>query len=123
MNWTPESIKEHKAQVERSEVLTRAARFYAARLWVPENKAAACYATGRGFSETHVHAVMWGYSRADDALLKAITRDAPDMIPLSREIGLIRADSKDFCANAVGDEVSPEGGSSIRTSAMGSASI
>lgn len=116
LNWTPEAIKEHKAQVERSEVLTRAARFYAARLWATDaatdkrlNAAAVDYVLGRGFSEAHVRAVLWGYSRADDALLKAITRDAPEMLPLAREIGLIRADGMDFCANASGDEVSPEG--------------
>jgi DNA primase catalytic core len=109
LNWTPEAIKEQKAQVERSEVLTRAARFYAARLWVDENHAAAAWALGRGFSEAHVRAVWWGYGKADDALLKAITRDAPEMLPLAREMGLIRADGKDFCANANGDEVSPEG--------------
>lgn len=109
LNWSPEAVKEQAKQIEVNELLTRAARFYAARLWVDENHAAAAWALGRGFCAEHVRAVGWGYSRADDALLKAITRDAPEMLPLAREIGLIRADGLDFCANANGAEVSPEG--------------
>lgn len=113
LNWSPEAVKEQEKQIARSEVLTRAANFYAAKMWsVDEHgqaNAAARWATGRGLSELQIKAARWGYSKADDALLKAITRDAPEMIPPAREMGLIRADGKDFCANAGGDEVSPEG--------------
>lgn len=116
LNWSPEAVKEQAKQIEVSELLTRAAKFYAARMWATATEtgawiypAAAEYGPGRGFTVEHVQAAGWGYSKADDALLKAITRDAPELLTLAREIGLIRADGLDFCANANGSEVSPEG--------------
>jgi DNA primase catalytic core len=107
LNWSPEAIQEHQRQIAISELLTQAAKFYQSQLLADE--AAAAYGPSRGFSMEHVTAVQWGYTRADDALLKAITHDASARLPLAREIGLIRADGKDFCANANGDTVSPEG--------------
>ena len=116
LNWSPEAVKAQQQQIAASEVLTRAAKFYAARMWAVDEKtgkrinaAAADYGLGRGFKAEHIKAALWGYSKADDALLKVITRDAPEMLPIAREIGLIRADGLDFCANANGAEASPEG--------------
>lgn len=115
LNWTPEAVAKHQREVSVSELLTRAAKFYAARLWSTDadggliNAEAMAYVSKRGFTDRQLVWAQWGYSGADDALLKAITRDAPEMLPLAREIGLIRADGTDFCANANGDKVSPEG--------------
>ena len=93
LNWSPEAVKEQQKQIERSVVLTWAANFYAAQTWATDEHGqrlndAAAWAAGRGFSEEHIKAVLWGYSRADDALLKAMTCDVPERVTVAREIGL-----------------------------------
>ena len=114
LNWTPEAIQEHQRQVDVSTLLTRAVQFYQCQMWMTDATGervygAAHYAQGRGFSEAHLKAAVWGYSRADDALSNSMTCDTPEMLSLAREIGLIRMDGRDFCANANGHAVSPEG--------------
>ncbi len=109
LGWTPEAIAEHKKFVSRAELLAIAKKFYAANL--NSNDAAMAYALGRGFTAGHIKTVGWGYSDGSDALLKhlAASDAGAQLIPLAREIGLIRADGRDFTANANGHTLSPEG--------------
>jgi hypothetical protein len=109
LNYTKESAAAEKKQASVSDVLTRAAQFFAAQLHAEVGSQAHLYALARGFTADHIKAVGWGMSRSDDALVKAITRDAPDLLPVARECGLIRADGRDFTANANGAEASPDG--------------
>lgn len=114
LNWSPEAIAAHEQQMAVSDLLQRAVQVYQAQLWAMDGEGqpvntAADYALHRGFSAAHVKAAQWGYSQANETLLHVLTQDAPEMLSLARELGLIRADGRDFCANANGAEVSPEG--------------
>ncbi len=99
-----------------AELLGRAAKFLVRQLWEVDQAAVAReFVRGRGLSEEHLRAAQWGFAGSDDALFKAIkaaggvegAETAP--IRLAREIGLVRADGRDFTANANGDKVSPDG--------------
>ena len=114
LNWTPEAIEAHRKEIVVSTLLTYAAQVYQRQMWLIDEAgqrvySAADYALNRSFSEAHLKAAGWGFSHADDALLHALKREAAEMVPLAYEIGLIRADGKDFCANANGANVSPAG--------------
>lgn len=102
-----------------AELLGRAAKFLVRQLWEVEQAAAARdFVRSRALSEEHLKAAQWGFAGSDDALLKAIkaaqgveTAKGVETTPLqlAREIGLVRADGRDFTANANGDKVSPDG--------------
>ena len=122
LGWTPQAAAEHKRQASVTDLLTRAAKFYQLQLWgspsppsplpLGEGSTKALeYARSRGFSDEHLKTVMWGFTRSDDALMKAMLKaeDSTALLPLAREIGLVRADGKDFTANADGEKVSPDG--------------
>jgi len=113
LGWTSQAAAEHKKLASVTDLLTRAAKFYQALLWGEGEAAAKALATarGRGFSDEHLKTVLWGLSQSNDALMKAMLKaeDSTALLPLAREIGLVRADGKDFTANADGDQVSPDG--------------
>lgn len=114
IGWTEEAIKEHKKQISISDLLTRAVDFYYQQIWHSPAIAsgdALEFACSRGFTDDHLRAIKWGYSDSSNKLLDFLAGhdETAPMIPLAREIGLIRADGKDFTANQGGDEISPAG--------------
>jgi DNA primase len=114
LGWSSEAVEEHQRQIQVHDLLARAAQFFQKRLWSDDPRAMAALEKGardRGFSDEHLQAATWGFSTSDDALLKAMlaAEDSADLVPLARKVGLIRADGRDFTANASGHEVSPDG--------------
>lgn len=100
--------RDHQASLDA--VMVAGAEFYQAQLWSSMGKGARDYVSMRGLcDEKHIRAIRWGFSASNDALLKWLTKEHPDMIKMAREIGLVRADGKDFTANSEGDTVSPNG--------------
>jgi DNA primase catalytic core len=117
---------ERKRQDAVEGLLTRAAEFFYKQLWTPppapplantpgegskeERQAKGLmFARSRALSDEHLQAARWGWSGADNALFDAIKKADGSLLPLAREIGLLRADGRDFSANAEGDMVSPDG--------------
>lgn len=112
LGWSQENVEEHRREQQRGELLTRAARFFAARLWSgePAAQTALEYARRRGFTDEHIRAAGWGFTLSDRALHDAIAKTADrDMMTLAHSTGLIRQDGRDFTANRDGDTVSPAG--------------
>ena len=102
---------ERKRQDSIEGLLTRAAEFFYRQLWTEGERQAKglAFARSRALSDEHLKAARWGWSGADNALGEAIKKSDASLFPLAREIGLLRADGKDFTANADGDTVSPDG--------------
>lgn len=105
--------RERERQDATNELLARATDFFFKQLWTaqPGSDKALTFARSRGLNDQHLKAIRWGFSRSDDALLKAMmsSDEGATLLPLAREIGLIRSDGRDFTANADGDKVSPAG--------------
>jgi len=108
---SPEAAEQYQQQRSVADLLTFAADFYYHQLWADSEASRLALETRarRGFNDETLHAIRWGFSRSDDGLLKAIAADRPELLPLARRYGLVRADGRDFTANADGDKASQDG--------------
>jgi len=102
---------ERKRQDAIEGLLTRAAECFLRQLWDKGERAAKglALARSRALSDEQLNAARWGWAGSDCALFEAIKRADANLLPIAREIGLVRADGRDFTANAEGDKVSPDG--------------
>lgn len=109
LGLTPEAVAEHQAREKRADVLELAARFYARQRWQQRPRAALRYAMERRhFNHATVRRAGYGFSAGGTALRDWLVAHNADLA-LAREIGLLRADGRDFTANADGQAASPDG--------------
>ncbi len=103
---TEESIREEERRASIASVLGAAADFYAERLYSDAGKDALAYLHRRGLTDETIKAARLGWS--DGSGLPAVL-DAQDARALARQIGLLRADGRDFTANGGGGQAAPWG--------------
>jgi hypothetical protein len=105
-------LEDAQAEAERrlrSDVIDQAAAFYAAQLRrTRAGQAGRQYLRSRGFTRRTIRQAGLGFSRSDTALAAHLKATGCDL-ELARAIGLIRADGRDFTANANGSEAGPHG--------------
>ncbi len=106
--WKQNGAVEYKEQRARRDVLTLAARYYAEQLWSEKGKDALAYVRGRGFSDEALRQAGWGYSDGGKGLYQYLQAKNADLT-LAHTMGLVRADTTDFTANANGLEAAPAG--------------
>lgn len=93
---------------QRTSLFTRAAQFFALRLWSAEGLPAREYLLKRGFTEKTLREAGWGFTKSDVGLSKHLKESGIELT-LAKEIGLIRKDHGDFTANGNGQVAAPEG--------------
>ena len=103
LGMTETAVKEHQAREKRRDVLDVAARFYQRQF--RRHADAIRYAQNRGFSPRTMTRFGFSTGRGLAEYLQMKNAD----LGLAREIGLIRADGKDFTANHAGEQASPAG--------------
>ncbi|MBT3391360.1 MAG: DUF927 domain-containing protein [Chloroflexi bacterium] len=108
IGMTPEAVVALEKRKQRTDVLDLAARYFAEQLWSDAGQDCLRYARGRGFSDDMLRMAGWGFSPGDTGLRECLKSLDADM-SLAYEIGLIRADGRDFTVNGDGDKISPEG--------------
>ncbi len=106
--WGQNGAAEYKEQRARRDVLTLAARYYAEQLWSEKGKEALAYVRGRGFTDEALRLAGWGYSDGGKGLYQYLQEKNADLT-LVHTMGLVRADTTDFTANAEGREAAPAG--------------
>jgi DNA primase len=110
LDWTVDPIKaaaEEKRRL-RLDVLDGARTFYKVQLWGEAGKQALAYLQSRGFTDDTIQASGWGFSDSRMGLHTYLKQEGFDL-SLAAEIGLIRSDGLDFCANANGAYAAPHG--------------
>ena len=108
----PKDLAAEQRRRSRTDVLTLARDYYHAQLKGPRapNQAAWDYLTGRGFTPATIVAAGWGYSDGGIGLHDYLAiAHGTDTLTTAQEIGLIRRDGRDFCANAEGQAAAPHG--------------
>ena len=108
IGMTPEAVVALEKRKQRTDGLDLAARYFAEQLWKEAGQSCLEYARGRGFSDDMLRMAGWGFSPGDTGLRDYLQSLDADM-SLAYEIGLIRADGRDFTVNGVGDKISPAG--------------
>ncbi|MBC8505275.1 MAG: DUF927 domain-containing protein [Anaerolineales bacterium] len=108
IGMTPEAAKAYEKRKQHTNILDLAARYFATRLWSEDGRHCLEYARTRGFSDDALRMAGWGFSDGGTGLYDYLVEVGAD-ISLAREIGLIRADGRDFTVNGDGDKASPEG--------------
>jgi hypothetical protein len=108
IGMTPQAAEAMKQRKQRTDVLDLAARHFAEQLWTEAGQTCLEIARGRGFSDDMLRMAGWGYSAGDTGLRDHLV-ELDANLQLAREIGLIRADGRDFTVNGDGDKLSPEG--------------
>lgn len=103
--WTPAEAQEQRARDEMSRLLGVCAQFY--RQEFSASAAARRYAQARGFSAGTAERAGFGYSNGRG--LDRWLAQAGASLELARRVGVLRADGRDFTANAAGDAASPPG--------------
>jgi DNA primase len=93
---------------QRGDLFAETARFFSDQLWSEAGKAAREYLHQRGFIDPTLREANWGFSSSDPSLLLSLKKQNANL-ELAREIGILRADGRDFTANANGRQASPAG--------------
>ena len=85
-----------------------AARFAASQIWSDEGAEALAYIRGRGFTDDAIRLAGFGFLDGSTKLRDHLVESDADLV-IAHELGLIRADGRDFTANADGDKIAPTG--------------
>lgn len=108
IGMTPEAAQAYEKRKQCTNVLDLAARYFASQLWSEGGQHCLEYARSRGFSDDALRMAGWGFSNGGTRLHGYLVEIGAN-VSLGREIGLIRADDRDFTVNGDGDKASPEG--------------
>jgi DNA primase catalytic core len=92
----------------RNDLFAETARCFSDQLWSAAGKAAREYLHQRGFTDQTLRESNWGFSTSDQALRTHLQKSKAD-IGRAKEAGILRADGRDFTANADGRQASPAG--------------
>ncbi|MBC8503896.1 MAG: DUF927 domain-containing protein [Chloroflexi bacterium] len=108
IGMTPEAAQAYEKRKQRTNVLDLAARYFAEQLWSEGGQGCLEYARSRGFDDDALRMAGWGFADGGTSLHDYLVEIGADL-SIAREIGVIRADGRDFTANGGGDKVSPGG--------------
>jgi DNA primase len=93
---------------QKRDLFKDAAQYFASNLWSVRGEAARRYLSARGFTDESLRLANLGYSDGSDGLQRFLVSQGADPAQV-RESGLVRADGRDFTANADGQQASPHG--------------
>jgi len=93
---------------KRNDLFAETARCFSDQLWSLAGKAAREYLHQRGFTDQTLRESNWGFSSSDQTLYTHLQKSKAD-IGRAKEAGILRADGRDFTANASGKKASPAG--------------
>jgi DNA primase catalytic core len=108
----PKDAAAEQRRRTRTDVLTLARTYYQAQLHAPgePNQAALSYLISRGFTPANIEQAGWGYSDGSLGLHDYLAiRYGQVILDTAHDIGLVRRDGRDFCANAEGQAAAPHG--------------
>jgi DNA primase catalytic core len=107
-SWSPAEIKEFKKAQDKEHILNLTSQFFHQELWAPDGQKALDYARGRGWSDETIRTSGLGFA-ANNKNLQAFLKSQEVDILLAKEVGLLRKDGSNFCANGNGYLESPDG--------------
>ena len=105
---SPAEIKEFKIAQDKEHILNLASQFFRQELWTSDGQKALDYARGRGWSDDTIRTSGLGFA-ANNKNLQAFLKSQDVDIALAKEVGLLRKDGSNFCANGNGYLESPDG--------------
>jgi len=103
-----EQKKDYEAQRKTEEILELAVQYYASQLWSDSGVEALTYARSRGWADETIRQARLGFAQSNQGLKSFLENKGIDL-KLVRDIGLLRTDGQDFCANQDGYKKCPNG--------------
>ena len=108
LNLSEPDIQAETSLRQNHELFSAAGQYFAGHLWSEQGVMAREYLIERGFTPETIHLANMGFTSGGNGLQQHL-KNLHANLALAHEIGLLRADGRDFTANADGPAASPQG--------------